>query len=247
MRKTTNSSESRNYSLMRSYNYDSNDKTKYPNQKPTEEEWKKQILEDWSCQKLNAKHVTIIFHDGHKSNDQEQNGLHAHACVNFTESIFQHIALSRSLCSRDKNCTPIPQRMLSNAYKYLLHITEKAIEEGKTIYGEKDLHILVADNVKFDYHQMIAKKSKTSTQSLELSDKQYFEEIRRKIYRGDYFNPQKDNINCFTEIVLEKLKEDDRLGEIIALNRNYYQKILDAIATGKINAQQAQNGKKAKW
>lgn len=247
MRRKTNSSESRNYSLMRSYNYDSNDKTKYPNQKPTEEEWKKQILEDWSCKKLNAKHVTIIFHDGHKSNDQEQNGLHAHACVNFTESIFQHIALSRSLCSRDKSCMPIPQRMLSNAYRYLLHITEKAIEEGKTIYGEKDLHILVADNVEFDYHKMIAKKSKNSTQSRESSDKEYLEEILRKIYNGDYFNPKKDNIYSFSSIVWKKVREDERLGEMIALHPNYRQRIHDAIMAGSTRAQNAQNGEKAKW
>ncbi len=247
MGRKTNQGDNRNYSLMRSYNYDANDKTKYPNQKPTKEEWKKQILEDWTCKKLKANHVTIIFHEGHKDKDDEQQDLHAHACVNFEQSIPYSNAYSRSLCSRKKNCEVIAVEKLPNAYRYLLHITEKAIKDGKTIYGEKDLHIFVADNVKFDYHKMIARKPKSQTPSAELSDKQYFEEIRRKIYRGDYFNPKKDNINFFTEIVLEKLREDDRLGEIIALNHNYHQKILDAIATGKINAQQAQNGKKAKW
>ncbi len=244
MRRKTTAGKNRNYSLMRSYNYDSNDKTKYPNQKPTEEEWKKQILEDWSCKKLKAKHVTIIFHDGHKSNDQEQNGLHAHACVNFTESIFQHIALSRSLCSRDKSCMPIPQSMLSNAYRYLLHITEKAIKEGKTIYGEKDLHIFVADNVEFDYHKMIAKKSKTSTQSLELSDKQYFEEILLKIYNGDYF--PKDTNFYLDSIVWKQLRKDERLSKMIVLNSTYEKKIEHAIRLGRYQAQDEGKKKKGK-
>ena len=60
----------RNYTAQRNYKYDSHDKDNNFNGL-TEEAWKKQILAEWSCDKLKANHVTIIFHD----KDKDENGI----------------------------------------------------------------------------------------------------------------------------------------------------------------------------
>lgn len=143
---------SHNYTLQRNYSYDSHDNSQKFNGL-TKEEWKKKILDEWSCTKLNANHVVLIFHD----KDKDENGiiteLHVHACVNFSDSLTHSQAYKRSKCSDPKNCKQIEKK--ARAYRYLLHITEKAIKDKKHIYSEDELIIEIAPEEKFDYHKEI--------------------------------------------------------------------------------------------
>lgn len=142
----------RDYAIQRNYEYDSHDEAgNYTGL--TEDQWKDQIREEWSWKKLKAHHVVLNFHDKDVDKDGLPKPLHVHGCVYFKDNITQSEAIKRTGCSSDLNCKAINNK--SQAYRYLLHITERAIEDGKHVYDEDCLEYSIADGRKFDYHKVI--------------------------------------------------------------------------------------------
>ncbi len=228
---------SRNYALQRNYEFDSHDENQQFNGL-TVEDWKKQILQDWSPTNLKAKHVTIIFH----GKDKDANGIlkpfHAHAVANEKETMSQSNMMTHSKCSCEENCTPIKEENLSKAYRYELHITEKAIQDKKHVYGEDELIFLVADGEKFnidDYHNMIARKV-TQTED-EKKDKKLINETVKKILDGHYgtgfeFVHPHPNV-CFAkynkELILGEVIKDSNVVLAMGRNSQLYTKIMNSI------------------
>lgn len=232
---------SRNYALQRNYEFDSHDENQQFNGL-TIEDWKKQILNDWSPTNLKAKHVTIIFH----CEDKEVNGilksLHAHGITNEKETTSQSSMTKRSKCSCKDNCTSIKEENLPNAYRYLLHITEKAIQDKKHIYGENELVFLVADGEKFnidDYHSMIARKV-IQTED-EKKDKKLINDTIKKILDGYYgtgfivlngaagLNIVGDAARFDKQPIIDEVVKDSNV--VLAMGRNpqLYTKVMNSI------------------
>lgn len=173
--------ETHNYTIQRNYKYESHDEDGNFNGL-TKDEWKERIREEWTCDKLKANYVVFIFHD----KDVDENGipkeLHVHGCVNFKDSIPLSNAILLTKCSSEKNCEPIGRKK-SQAYRYLLHITEKAIKDKKHIYGEDCLEYSVAKNVDFDYKKIIRS---SETEETEKEDKTVLQRIIEAIRQGGY-------------------------------------------------------------
>lgn len=157
MARSKQAPNSRWYTIQRNYKYECEHKDgKYYGL--SEDEWRKKILEEWSPKRLNAKHVTVIFHDKCTVTDEHGNvtkrELHAHAVVYFKDSITETEAMKRTGCTRLKNVKIVDRK--ARAYRYLLHISEGAISDGKHIYSEDELIIMKLDeSVKYDYHKLI--------------------------------------------------------------------------------------------
>lgn len=173
--------DTHNYAIQRNYKYESHDKNGNFNGL-TEEEWKQRIREEWTSDRLKANYVVFIFHD----KDIDENGinkeLHVHGCVNFENAIPQSNAQKLTGCSSNQNCAPIGKKK-SQAYRYLLHITDKAIKEKKYIYGEDCLECSVANGKTFDYKKSIQQSEDDENKK---DDQQLLDSIIRQIRGGAY-------------------------------------------------------------
>ena len=227
---------SRNYALQRNYEFDSHDENQQFNGL-TIEDWKKQILNDWSPTNLKAKHVTIVFHYEDKDVNGIVKSMHAHAVTNEKETMSQSNMITHSKCSCENNCTSIKEENLPNAYRYLLHITEKAIKDKKHIYGENELVFLVADGEKFnidDYHSMIARKV-TQTED-EKKDKKLINDTIKKILDGYYgtgyvgWEGREDFDKFFDkQPIMYELIKDSNVALAMGRNLQLYTKVMNSI------------------
>lgn len=228
---------SRNYALQRNYEFDSHDENQQFNGL-TIEDWKKQILNDWSPTNLKAKHVTIIFHYEDKDVNGIIKSLHAHGVTNEKETTSQSSMTKRSKCSCKENCTSIKEENLPNAYRYLLHITEKAIQDKKHIYSENELVFLVADDEKFDiddYHSMIARKVMQTED--EKKDKKLIDEAIKKILDGYYgtgyigFEVGREDFDKYfdKQPIMDELIKDSNVVLAMGRNSQLYTKVMNSI------------------
>uniref|UniRef100_UPI004057BED2 hypothetical protein n=1 Tax=Acetatifactor sp. TaxID=1872090 RepID=UPI004057BED2 len=227
---------SRNYALQRNYEYDSHDENQQFNGL-TIEDWKKQILVDWSPANLKANHVTIIFHNKDKDGNGILKSIHAHAIANEEETMTQSSMMKHAKCSCEENCTPIKEENLAKAYRYELHITEQAIKDKKHIYSEDELIFLVADGKTFgikEYHNMIARKV-TQTED-QKKDKELINETIKKILEGYYGTGLKSGLNAANfedrfdkQLIIDEVVKESNV--ILAMGRNsqLYTKVMNSI------------------
>lgn len=168
------------YFAQRSYQFDSHDANGNFNGM-TESDWKERIRKEWSVKNLKARSVVLIFHDKDTDENGAQKPLHIHAVIHFKDNIPQSAAVKRLGCSSDRNCTEVKDSV--ETYKYLLHITEKAIRDGKHIYGEEALEIST-DGKKFSYHKEISKieQEKREKQNEEKLKKRVIKDILTGVY-----------------------------------------------------------------
>lgn len=226
---------SRNYALQRNYEFDSHDENQQFNGL-TIEDWKKQILQDWSATNLKAKHVTIIFHGKDKDANGILKSIHAHAVANEKETMSQSNMMKRSKCSCNDNCTPIKEEHLPSAYRYELHITEKAIQDRKHVYSEDELIFSVADGESFglkDYHEMIARKV-TQTED-EKKDKKLINETVKKILDGYYgtgfqlVTIPHTFVKYDKELILGEVIKDSNVTLAMGRSSQHYTKVMNSI------------------
>lgn len=217
-------SKTHNYVMQRNYAYETqHEDSKYKGL--TEEEWRDKILEEWSWRNLKANYVVIIFHYKDKDKDTGQDkGLHVHGVGNFEQSLTQSEALKHSGCSSEIHCQPMKDKM--KAYRYLLHISEKAIEDAKHIYGEDELIFSVADGRTYgleDYHKAISKKAPQSAETKEA--RKLITKTIDDILAGKYGTKNEDdNTSIFDKIVV-----DDSIAKAMAQEPSLYRKVMNAI------------------
>ena len=170
----------RPYTMQRNYAYESHDADGKFNGL-TEEQWKQQICDEWTSDNLKADYVCFIFHDKDKDDHGSPKPLHVHGCVYFKNPTSQSQAVELTGCSSDLNCKAINNK--SQAYRYLLHITEQAIADEKHVYDEACLHTSVADGKNFDYHKTIKGSSKSDD---DLKGEALIKQTVKKILAGEY-------------------------------------------------------------
>lgn len=229
MKKNNKIERPRWWSAQRSYYYESHDADGNFNG-VTEEEWKKKILEELDAARLKAYHSTIIFHnkdteiDSHGS--ESDKGLHAHVCVWFINGHTQTSAMKALGATRLKNVKEIKKNKKSSAYRYLLHATDKAIKDGKYIYGEQELFVSKSSpDIKYDYHKLIQK-------SEEDEEKEDIKEARKKLLKeileGNY--DREKAWNCDGSPSLEKIIASDmKIAHLIGSSCSYRREVENAI------------------
>lgn len=218
--------EDRYYTAQRNYEYE----CEHPDGKYyglSEEQWKDQIRKEWSCKNLNADHVVLIFHDKDTEVDDHGNEtlkpLHVHACIKFHDTITPSAALKRTKCSRESNCKMMGDK--AQAYRYLLHITEKALSEHKYIYEYKALEIEVVKG-KFDYYKEIFKSAEKQET---VDEKKLLRKVIKDIATGKYDEclivehdgrkgARKSNLR-------DTLLSDERIGEMMCMKSSHDREI----------------------
>lgn len=155
MSKFTVKGKHEKYFCQRSYSYESQ------NTGETENQWKARVSEEWSLthqrntHSQNIKSIVWVFHDRDIDPDTgNPKGLHAHAVIEMEShcGIDQDLAKKYFYCSSDANCEVVMSRKgLVEAYRYLTHISQKAINERKTRYDATEVHIEVDDTVEQQY------------------------------------------------------------------------------------------------
>lgn len=136
----------------------------------TQEQWRERLERELSVETLqkgytrfdgvqvpgrvNVTSSVYIFHDAADDVDDEsglQKGLHVHAVVRLGYSphegkgIRHDDAMELFGCSRYRNCQAVKQSAVG-AYRYLIHATEAALSQKKTVYPVENLRISLDDN-----------------------------------------------------------------------------------------------------
>lgn len=161
--------KARNYFIQRNFFFDVHDDAGILVSNETEEEWKERIKREWTPENLKADSIAMIFHDKDIKGGSPV-GLHVHAVVNFKDSQPISNALRLTGCTGEKNCLVIKSK--SGAYRYLIHVTNKAINEMKHIYSPDEVICLTASGKSFDFTKAMttASDKRDEKQDLKLLD-----------------------------------------------------------------------------
>lgn len=161
-----------NYAIQRNYQFETHDKNGNLTSNETEVEWRQRVSSEWTCSNLKAKSIAYIFHDKDINDDGTSKGLHVHGVISFTTGIPQSNAMMLSKCSSPQNCAGVKNKV--SAYRYLIHVTNNAINECKHIYSPSDVVCLSADpNKPFNYAKAMSqsKSREDEKESLKMLDK----------------------------------------------------------------------------
>ena len=131
------------YTVQRNYDFETHDADKNVTRDITEDEWREEIkafMHDlYENDKI--KQYAMIFHD----KDKVETGfkpIHVHMIVETSAVLRKSAAMALLGGSSDKNVDYADEKgARAGAARYLLHITEKAIQASKHIYGEEELII----------------------------------------------------------------------------------------------------------
>lgn len=123
----------RGYVIQRSYSYDAQSTNE------TEEAWKKRVEEEWFdvCHSGGVEFMLMIFHDKDVLDDGTNKPLHAHGIIKFTNARHQNAVMKTMGLSLVSNGTPVMTYV--GAARYMLHITDQAMDDGKYIYNIDDI------------------------------------------------------------------------------------------------------------
>ncbi|WP_267793692.1 Rep family protein [Staphylococcus aureus] len=142
-------SRKRSVVIQRSYDYDTHnydeetgERTLKPNA-PTEDEWKQQIIKEYTEIGEDTEFCYFIFHDEDRLENGDKKPLHVHAVVRFQNAKMISSLIKKFGISNKQNISPV--KSFAGALKYLLHITENAINDGKFIYSQRDLYMAGED------------------------------------------------------------------------------------------------------
>lgn len=144
---------------MRNFFFETHDATGAPlPNAPTEEEWKKKTLDELVkvCDAI-GESIAIIYHDKDKDKKRKPKGLHLHFVMRFkarkAKTLDYFIAEFKKACGFDLTSygpqTKKNFQLVNNvrqAYKYLIHISEKALKDKKHIYDVSE--VIVYSRVK---------------------------------------------------------------------------------------------------
>jgi len=155
------------YTVQRNYDFETHDADKNVTRDITEDEWREEIkafMHDlYESDKI--KQYAMIFHD----KDKLETGfkpIHVHMIVETSAVLRKSAAMALLGGSSDKNVDYADEKgARAGASRYLLHITEKAMQADKHIYGEDELIIEGG----LDIHKMM-KATRKQQSSVTYSD-----------------------------------------------------------------------------
>ena len=143
------STRARGFAMQRNYDFDTSDfdeelgeKVKKQNA-PSKSEWREMIYK--LCKDVaegkGVEFCYAIFHDKDKLINGDIKPLHVHIVIKYTNARTVGSVLKKFGISRTQNISKV--KSYNGALKYLLHVTNDAIAEGKYIYGQDKLMMFV--------------------------------------------------------------------------------------------------------
>lgn len=145
MEKSTENKRSRQYFGTRNYYYETHNEKGEQVVKLTEKKWKDKIINEFvDLIKVNKiKEYWLIFHDKDKDDNDELGQLHVHFYIEYDNGVWHSAIMKQLQVSKESNLTQV--KNVASVFKYMLHISDKAMEDGKAIYHVSDLICVVKD------------------------------------------------------------------------------------------------------
>lgn len=127
-------SYSRRFDIQRNYYYETHDKDGNLTSTMSETEWIESVKADVERYKQdpNILEVLYVFHDNDINADGTPKGLHEHSIVTMKDAKSVSAAVTYFSASSAYNCQPV--KTYAGSCQYLIHVTQQAILERKTIY-----------------------------------------------------------------------------------------------------------------
>lgn len=151
--------------VQRSYKYDTEDSQGNKISSITHDEWKCDILDKWT-RVYGLEYIAIKFHDKDIYTDGSQKPFHVHALLKYKESKTRRTVIRDFGLSSDNNCQ-IPRSPVDSA-RYLLHISESALNEEKHRYVDVDVMIDFDTNRNMPFSKLMVRREDKKTKSAEL-------------------------------------------------------------------------------
>lgn len=130
----------RRFDVQRNYQFETHDADGNQISDITENEWCNKVTSEILSlfENSNITEVFYIFHDSDINDDGTSKGLHVHLVVTFKEAHTQTAVVKLLLASSVHNCTPCDSYV--DSLRYLIHVSESALNEMKHIYSVNDVH-----------------------------------------------------------------------------------------------------------
>lgn len=126
------------FDVQRNYQFETHDDKGNKISDITELDWRKKIVSEfYSLVGDCATEIFAIFHDRDINDDGTGKGFHFHAVVTFKNAKTQTSAIKLLMASSLNNCTPCDSYI--DSLRYLIHVSETALNEMKYIYDVNDV------------------------------------------------------------------------------------------------------------
>ena len=127
------------YDVQRNYQFETHDENGNKINDITELEWREKVTaEIRSLMDNGVSEIFYIFHDRDINDDGTSKGLHVHEVVTFSHNKPQSAAIKNLGASSVHNCSPCDSYV--DSMRYLIHVSENALNEMKYIYSVNDVH-----------------------------------------------------------------------------------------------------------
>lgn len=126
------------FDVQRNYQFETHDEKGNKVSDITESEWRNKVMSETrilvgDC----SSEIFCIFHDCDINDDGTSKGLHFHAVVTFKNNKTQTSAVKLLGASSIHNCQPCQSYV--DSLRYLIHVSETALNEMKYIYSVNDV------------------------------------------------------------------------------------------------------------
>lgn len=185
MKKYTENKRNRQWFGTRNYYYETHNENGEQVVELTEKKWKNKILKEFKdLMKVNEhiKEYWLIFHDKDKNDNDELGQLHVHFYIEYDNGVWPTSIMKQLQVSKESNLTAV--KNVASVFKYMLHISDKAMEDGKAIYHVSDLICVVKDKGKLGpedvekYYKVKAVDKKSKRKANERYEEELFVESK---------------------------------------------------------------------
>ncbi len=215
----------RSFEVYRSYEYDiheldSEGKKVLIDNPPTPEEWIADVTAQWEFILKETIHGAFITHDKDILRDGSPKPLHMQGLFVFKNPRYVGAMMKKLGISSVDNISPIDNFV--GAYRYLLHITDEAIKDGKYIYAQDELtwHIEKSNDEDDDepsFHDLIRKAEQSDTlKKIEKKGKVLVYELHEKVINGE-LAPKFVKDKLISQLGYDSEGEPSEIGRMIAM------------------------------
>lgn len=158
----------RMFAVQRNFQFETHDKDGNLCSNETETEWRERVIKEWlALVGTVLECLVMIFHDRDINEDGTTKGLHVHAVLKFINQHSEKAAMKVLGASSVQNCKHVKSKV--RAYRYLIHVSEDALNKKKTIYLPTDVFYWKYDKKSgevikmgaIDFQKLMSKKEKT--------------------------------------------------------------------------------------
>lgn len=234
----------RGVTAQRSYDYDVHDFDEETGEKhlkenaPTEDEWKQQIIDEYSKVGEKSLFCYFIFHDSDMLENGKIKPLHVHVVMKLKNGKSVRKLMTDLGISRVENIAKV--KSYKGALNYLLHITKNARNDGKFVYSQRDL-FMCGEEINSDTKYKFAHFNKLTTGNSEDTDVK--EEIEKAVQEFVYetrLNGEEFNVHD----LCEKFPDDKVMATNIFYNYKHKLDYAEEDYFEEVAKERALNGRK---